>query len=64
MLAFRGRSKDITKLKDKLIKEDYKNWMLADHEYVWSWLWHLVKGGTKDARAPRDSRILKEFPNT
>lgn len=35
MLAFRGRFKDTTKLKSKPIKEGYKNWVLADHGYVW-----------------------------
>jgi hypothetical protein len=37
MLAFRGRSKDITKLKNKPIGEGFKNWVLAEHGYVWNW---------------------------
>jgi hypothetical protein len=35
ILAFRGRSHDTTKLKNKPIGEDFKNWVLADHGYVW-----------------------------
>jgi Transposase IS4 len=34
MLAFRGRTLHITKLKNKLIKEGYKVWLLADHGYA------------------------------
>jgi hypothetical protein len=38
MLAFRGRTVHTTKLKNKPIKEGYKNWLLAEHGYVWNWL--------------------------
>jgi hypothetical protein len=41
MLAFRGRTVHTTKLKNKPIKEGYKNWVLADHGYAWNWLWLL-----------------------
>jgi hypothetical protein len=57
MLAFRGRSKDTTWIKGKLIKEGYKNWVLAEHGYVWSWLWHSIVKGTEGALGLRDSRI-------
>jgi hypothetical protein len=36
MLTYRDRSKHITKFKNKLIKEDYKNWILAEHDYIWN----------------------------
>jgi hypothetical protein len=64
MLAFRGRSKDTTKLKGKPIKEGYKNWVLADHGYVWGWLWHSVKVGTENSKAPLDKRIPAVLPDT
>jgi hypothetical protein len=38
MLAFRGRSKDTTKLPNKPISKGFKNWVLAEHRYVWNWL--------------------------
>ncbi len=31
MMAFRGRTMHTTKLKNKPIKEGYKNWLCADH---------------------------------
>jgi hypothetical protein len=34
VLAFRGRSLHITKLKNKPIKEGYKVWLFANHEYA------------------------------
>jgi hypothetical protein len=37
ILAYRGRSEDITKLKNKSIKKDFKNWILVDHGYIWRW---------------------------
>ncbi|MFL5661999.1 MAG: hypothetical protein ACJ8BW_11720 [Ktedonobacteraceae bacterium] len=39
MVAFRGRTKHTTKLKNKPIKEGFKVWALAEHGYIWSWLW-------------------------
>jgi len=36
ILAFRGRFKDIIKFKNKLISEDFKNWVLAEYDYVWN----------------------------
>jgi hypothetical protein len=59
ILAFRGRFKDTTKFKGKLIKEGYKNWILAEYGYVWLWLWHSIKIGTKNFKASFNSRILK-----
>ena len=64
MLAFRGRSKDTTKLKNKPIGEGFKNWVLAEHGYVWKWEWHSVDKGSEGAREPLDSRIPKELPET
>jgi hypothetical protein len=34
MLAFWGRTMHTTKLKNKPIKEGYKNWLLAEHGYA------------------------------
>jgi hypothetical protein len=64
MLAFRGRSKDTTKLKNKLISEGFKNWVLAEHGYIWNWEWHSVNKGSEGAREPLDSRIPEELPET
>jgi hypothetical protein len=62
MLAFRGRTVHITKLKNKSIKEGYKNWLLADHGYVWNWLWHSNEDGTEGSQELRDSRIPEILP--
>jgi hypothetical protein len=64
MLAFRERSHNTTKLKNKPIGEGFKNWVLADHEYVWKWEWHSMKYGSESAREPLNSRIPKELPET
>jgi hypothetical protein len=49
MLAYEGRSKHTTKLKNKPIKERYKNWALAEHGYIWNWLWHSIEDSTEGA---------------
>jgi hypothetical protein len=36
ILTYKGRFKHTTKLKNKLIKKDYKNWVLAEHGYIWN----------------------------
>lgn len=64
MLAFRGRSKDITKLKNKPISEGFKNWVLAEHGYVWNWEWHSVNKGSEGVRESLNSRIPEELPET
>jgi hypothetical protein len=64
ILAFRERSKDITKLKNKPISERFKNWVLAEHGYVWNWEWHLLNRGSEGASASLDLRISKELPET
>lgn len=38
--------------------------MLAEHGYVWSWLWHSIKIGTENSKASLDSRIPKVLPDT
>lgn len=53
-----------TKLKNKSIKEGYKNWLLAEHCYVWNWLWHSNEDGTEDFKNSRDSRIPEVLPET
>ena len=64
MLAFRGRTVHTTKLKNKPIKEGYKNWLLAEHGYAWNWLWHSNEDGTEGSKDPRDSRIPEALPET
>ena len=64
MLAFRGRTMHTTKLKNKPIKEGYKNWLLAEHGYAWNWLWHSNEDGTEGSKNPRDSRIPEALPET
>jgi hypothetical protein len=64
MLVFRGRTVHTTKLKNKSIKEGYKNWLLADHGYAWNWLWHSNEDGTEGSQEPRDSRIPEILPET
>jgi hypothetical protein len=34
ILIFRRRTVHITKFKNKSIKEDYKNWLLAEYGYI------------------------------
>ena len=64
MLAFRGRTVHTTKLKNKPIKESYKNWLLAEHGYAWNWLWHSNEDSTEGSKDPRDSRIPEALPET
>ena len=40
MVAFKGRSRDIIKIKNKPINTGYKLWCIGDHGYIWSWLFH------------------------
>jgi Transposase IS4 len=40
MVAFKGRSKHIIKIKNKPINTGYKLWCIGDHGYIWSWLFH------------------------
>jgi Transposase IS4 len=41
IMAFKGRSKDTVKLKNKPIDTGYKIWCIGDHGYIESWLFHL-----------------------
>jgi hypothetical protein len=36
ILIFRERTVYTTKLKNKSIKEGYKNWLFAEHNYIWN----------------------------
>ena len=47
MVAFKGRSKDIVKLKNKPIDTGYKLWCIGDHGYIWSWLFHSKEEGVE-----------------
>jgi hypothetical protein len=64
ILAYRGRSGDTTKLKNKPIKKGFKNWVLTDHGYIWRWEWHSIKNGSEGARKPLDPRIPEALPKT
>jgi hypothetical protein len=64
MLTFRGRSKDTTKLKNKLISEGFKNWVLAKHGYVWNWEWHSLNKSSEGVSEPLNSRIPEKLPET
>jgi hypothetical protein len=64
MLTYRGRSGNTTKLKNKPIREGFKNWVLINHGYIWRWEWHSIKNGSEGAREPLNPRILNALPET
>jgi Transposase IS4 len=39
-VAFKGRSRDTTKIKNKPVDMGYKLWCICDHGYIWRWLFH------------------------
>jgi hypothetical protein len=47
MISFRGNSDHTVKMKNKLISESYKVWVLGDHGYVWYFLWYSCDTGTE-----------------
>ena len=47
MNKFCGKSKQFLKTKNRPIKEGFKIWKIADHGYVWSWLFYSLKEGTE-----------------
>jgi Transposase IS4 len=47
MVAFKGRSKHIIKIKGKPIDTGYKIWCISDHGYIWSWLFHSRVDGVE-----------------
>ena len=48
--AFTGRSAHTVKMLNKPVSKGYKMWALADHGYVWHFLWHsYVEGMLKSA---------------
>ena len=47
MIPYRGRSEHTVKMKNKPISEGYKVWVLADHGYIWSFLWYSCTIGTE-----------------
>ena len=40
MFVYKDRSSYKVKLSNKLIKKDYKIWILDDVRYIYDWLWH------------------------
>jgi Transposase IS4 len=47
IVAFKGWSKHIIKIKGKPIDTGYKIWCIGDHGYIWSWLFHLRVDGVE-----------------
>ena len=47
MILYRGRSEHTVKMKNKPISEGYKVWVLADHGFIWSFLWYSCTTGTE-----------------
>jgi hypothetical protein len=47
MIPYRGNSSHTAKMKNKLISEGYKVWVLGDHGYVWYFLWYSCVTGTE-----------------
>ena len=47
MVAFKGRSRHIIKIKNKPIDTGYKLWCIGDHGYIWSWLFHSRVDGVE-----------------
>jgi len=47
MVAFKGRSKHIIKIKGKPIDTGYKLWCVGDHGYIWTWLFHSRVDGVE-----------------
>jgi hypothetical protein len=64
MVAFRGRSRDTIKIKNKPIQTGYKLWCIGDHGYIWSWLFHSrvdgVEGFTKGQQTRWPQQIVNE----
>jgi len=56
MVPFKGRSRDIIKIKGKPIDTGYKLWCIGDHGYIWTWLFHSRVDGvetfTKSQQTP------------
>jgi Transposase IS4 len=47
MVAFKGRSRHIIKIKNKPINTGYKLWCIGDHGHIWSWLFHSRVDGVE-----------------
>jgi len=56
MVAFKGRSKDTIKLKNKPINTGYKLWCIGDHGYIWSWLFHSKVDGVETLEKGQKTR--------
>jgi hypothetical protein len=64
MIAYRGRSKHTTKLKNKPINEGYKIWIFAEYGYVWSWLWYSLEEGIEYTVFAFDTIVPDAFDST
>jgi hypothetical protein len=45
MIPYRGKSDHTVKMKNKPISKGYKVWVLADHGYIWYFLWYSCVTG-------------------
>ena len=48
MISYCNRTKYKVKLLNKLIKKEYKIWILGDSNYVYNWLWHSYINESKE----------------
>jgi type III secretory pathway component EscR len=56
MVAFKGQSKDIIKIKGKPIDTGYKLWCIGDHGYIWTWLFHSRVDGVETFTKSQQTR--------
>jgi Transposase IS4 len=56
VVAFKGRSRDIIKIKGKPIDTGYKLWCIGDHGYIWTWLFHSRVDGVETFAKSQQTR--------
>jgi Transposase IS4 len=56
MVAFKGRSRDTIKIKNKPVNTGYKLWCIRDHGYIWSWLFHSRVDGVETFTTGQQTR--------
>ena len=60
MIPYRGRSDHTIKIKNKLISEGYKVWVLADQGYIYSFLWYSYITGIEGIH--KKQSLLVDLP--
>ena len=63
MVAFKGRSRDTIKIKNKPIDTGYKLWCIGDHGYIWSWLFHSRVDGVESFTKGQQTRWSQQKIN-